>query len=318
VADEKGDRKMAAVDVPKTSYAPVYKEGGPVGRMMVYAFVVIPLLAVLASAFVARHGWFSWQDAVIAVVFYCITNIGVGVGFHRYFTHSSFKANTPLRLALAIAGSLAIEGPVIGWVATHRRHHQFSDKEGDPHSPWRFGTTPKAIAKGFYYAHVGWLFSKEGTDRDRYAKNLQKDPAIRWISNFFPLFVAASLILPALCGWLWGGFTLRAALLAFFWAGLVRMALMHHVTWSINSVCHLWGDEPFRSRDKSRNVWWLAILSFGESWHNLHHADATCARHGVDKGQIDINARTIWFFERLGWATDVRWPQSERIAAKRA
>ncbi|MDQ3104082.1 MAG: fatty acid desaturase, partial [Actinomycetota bacterium] len=196
-------------------------------------------------------------------------------------------------------------------------HHKFSDRDGDPHSPWRYGETIPALAKGFAYAHVGWLFDVEQTPQRRYAPDLMKDPDILKVSRAFPLWVAVSMLTPALIGGLWS-MSWQGALTAFFWATLVRVSLLHHVTWSINSICHTVGEQPFKSRDRSGNVWWLALPSFGESWHNLHHADPTCARHGVLPGQIDTSARVIWAIEKLGWASDVRWPVPERIAAKRA
>jgi stearoyl-CoA desaturase (delta-9 desaturase) len=252
----------------------------------------------------------------VFAVFYLVSGLGVTVGFHRYFTHGSFKAKRPLRIALAIAGSLSLEMSVTDWVATHRRHHKFSDLEGDPHSPWRFGNDWKALIKGLFFAHVGWLFSTERTNRAKYAPDLVADKTVAALHRCFPWLVAASLLAPPLLGGLlswswWGGPR------AFFWAGLVRISLLHHVTWSINSVCHVFGRETFSTRDRSRNVWWLAIPSFGESWHNLHHADPTSARHGALRGQLDPSARVIRWFEQLGWAYDVRWPTPERLAAKR-
>lgn len=279
-------------------------------------FIAVPFLALLVAIPIAWGGWLGWTDVAIAVVMYIISGHGVTVGFHRHFTHRSFKANRGLKNAMAIAGSLAVEGPVIRWVADHRRHHKYSDKEGDPHSPWRYGETVPALMKGMFHAHMGWMFDVEQTDQRKYAPDLLKDPDLRKISRAFPGLVAVSLLLPPLLGglitWSWQG-----AATAFFWATLVRIGLLHHVTWSINSICHAIGERPFNSRDKSGNVWWLAFLSMGESWHNLHHADPTCARHGVLKGQIDSSARFIWLFEKLGWATDVRWPSKDRIEAKR-
>jgi stearoyl-CoA desaturase (delta-9 desaturase) len=261
-------------------------------------------------------GWgLGWHDIVIAFVFYVVTGMGITMGFHRHFTHSSFKAARPLRVSLAVAGSLAIEGPVLVWVADHRRHHKYSDKEGDPHSPWRFGNDWKALTKGFLYAHMGWMFNPNRTSQEKFCPDLLADAPIRRVSNTFPLWVAVSLLAPALIGGLWS-MSLAGALTAFFWASLVRICLLHHVTWSINSVCHTFGNEDFDVRDKSRNVAWLAIPSFGESWHNLHHSDPTCARHGALKGQIDISARTIWIAEKLGWAWDVRWPDEDRLSGK--
>ncbi|MGP7996299.1 MAG: acyl-CoA desaturase [Streptosporangiaceae bacterium] len=289
---------------------------GLVARLLIGSFVVVPLIGLLAGiVLAATTGWITWHDAVIGLVFYVVSGMGISMGFHRYFTHSSFKANQGLRIALAIAGSLAIEGPVLNWVADHRRHHKYSDKEGDPHSPWRFGNDWKALTKGLGYAHVGWLFDANRTSQAKFCPDLLADRTIRRISQLFPLWVAISLLLPALIGGLWS-MSLVGALTAFLWASLVRICLLHHVTWSINSVCHTFGNEDFEVRDKSRNVAWLAIPSFGESWHNLHHSDPTCARHGALKGQIDISARVIAWAERLGWAYDVRWPDSSRLTSK--
>jgi stearoyl-CoA desaturase (Delta-9 desaturase) len=276
-------------------------------------FVVIPLLA-MAAAIPALWGWgLGWHDVIIALVFYWVSGLGITVGYHRYFTHSSFKASRPLRIAMAIAGSLAIEGPVITWVSDHRRHHKFSDKEGDPHSPWRFGPGWKSLAKGLLWAHTGWLFDPNQTSQEKFSPDLLADSSIRKVSGFFAGWVAISLLAPALIGGLWG-MSFHAALTAFFWASLVRVTFLHHITWSVNSVCHLIGDRPFASHDRSANVWPLAILSMGESWHNLHHADPTSARHGVRPGQVDISARLIWLLEKAGLAYDVRWPTPRRLA----
>jgi Fatty-acid desaturase len=305
-------------DRPQAAPKPVFEGTKRTGeQFMLYAFVVVPFLAFLAAVPVAWGWGLGWTDVVLLVVFYSIGVGGVTVGFHRLFTHGSFKANRPLRDALAIAGSLGIEGPVIRWVADHRRHHAHSDREGDPHSPWRYGTTRAALAKGLCYSHMGWMFDEEHTNREKYAPDLLADRDIRLISSLFWLWTLVSLLLPPLIGGL-VSMSLTGALTAFFWGSLVRIFLLHHVTWSINSICHTIGKRPFNARDKSANFWPLAILSFGESWHNMHHADPTAARHGVLRGQIDISARIIWFFEKLGWATDVRWPKPERLAKLRA
>ncbi len=279
-------------------------------------FIAVPFVALLFAVPVAWGWGLHWRDVVIGLVFYCASGLGITVGYHRYFTHGSFKANRPLKVALAVMGSLAIEGPVIRWVADHRRHHAFSDRAGDPHSPWRYGETIPALLKGLWWAHMGWLFDVEQTPRTKYAPDLIADPDIKRVDSLFLPLVATSLLLPAVIGGLWS-WSWQGALTAFFWSSVLRIGLLHHVTWSINSICHALGERPFTSRDRSGNVWWLAVLSFGESWHNLHHADPTCARHGVDKGQIDISARVIWFFERFHWATDVRWPQAKRLDARR-
>jgi stearoyl-CoA desaturase (delta-9 desaturase) len=284
-------------------------------RILVGAFVAVPLLAFIAAVPLAWGWGLGWHDVVIAIAFYYISGLGISVGLHRYFTHGSFKAVRGFKIALAIAGSLAIEGPVITWVADHRRHHKYSDKEGDPHSPWRFGDDWKALAKGLVFAHVGWLFDGDVTSEEKFCPDWLADSDVSAISRWFPGLVAVSLVAPALIGGLWS-MSWQGAVTAFFWATLVRIAFLHHITWSINSICHTFGKEEFEVRDRSRNVSWLAILSFGESWHNLHHADPTCARHGVLKGQIDISARLISLAEKLGLVYDVRWPEEARLTAK--
>ncbi len=280
-------------------------------------FIVVPFLALIAAIPVAWGGWLGWHDIVIAVAMYALTGHGVTIGYHRCFTHRAFKPKRGLKVALAIAGSMAVQGPVVRWVADHRKHHKFSDREGDPHSPWRYGDTIPALTKGLLYAHILWLFDPEQTPQRQYAPDLLKDRDIVRVSRWFPAFVAVSLLLPALVGGLWS-MSWQGAVTAFFWGSLIRMGLLHHVTWSTNSICHAVGNRPFRSRDKSGNVWWLAILSMGESWHNLHHSDPTCARHGALRGQIDSSARIIWFLEKCGQITAVRWPVKERLEMKRA
>jgi stearoyl-CoA desaturase (delta-9 desaturase) len=287
------------------------------GEMIVLkAFLLIPFLALLAALPIAWGWGVNWVDLGLAAAFYVVATLGVTVGYHRYFTHGAFKTSRPLRVVLAIAGSMAVQGSVIFWVASHRRHHAFADREGDPHSPWLFGTSPRALAKGFWHAHMGWMFKREVTNYERFAPDLLADTDLRVVNRFFWLWITLSLALPALLGgllsWSWWG-----AVTGFFWAGLVRIAFLHHVTWSVNSICHMVGSRPFASRDKAANFWPLAILSMGESWHNSHHADPTCARHGVLRGQVDVSARLIWMFEKLGWARNVRWPKAERLAAKR-
>jgi stearoyl-CoA desaturase (delta-9 desaturase) len=308
------DEPVRTTTAPKPVFEGTKKRGE---QFALYSFVILPFLAFLAAVPVAWGWGLSWTDVVLFVVFYYVSGLGITVGYHRLFTHKSFRAVRPLRIALAIAGSMAIEGPVIRWVADHRRHHAFSDRDGDPHSPWRFGTSTGALAKGFWFAHIGWMFDLEHTNREKYAPDLMADRDIDVVDRLFPLWLALSVLLPGLLGGLitmsWSG-----ALSAFFWASLVRIFLLHHVTWSINSVCHMIGERPFVARDRSANFWPLAILSFGESWHNMHHADPTAARHGVLRGQLDTSARIIWIFEKLGWAYDVRWPRPDRLAKLRS
>lgn len=275
-------------------------------------FLIVPLVAFVSAVIVAWYRGIYFSVLGVGASFYVVSMLGVTVGYHRHFTHGAFKAVRPLRIALAIAGCMAAQGSVIPWVADHRRHHAFSDRLGDPHSPWLFGTSALALARGFWHAHMGWMFGRDRTNIDRFAPDLALDQDIRAVDRLFFVWASLGVVGPALlCGILtqsWLG-----ALDGFLWAGLGRIAFQHHVTWSVNSVCHMVGSRPFESRDRSANFWPLAILSMGESWHNLHHADPTSARHGVRKGQIDISARLIWIFERLGWVSDVRWPNSRRL-----
>jgi stearoyl-CoA desaturase (delta-9 desaturase) len=286
-------------------------------QVMLVLFVGLPFLALLAAIPVlAVAGFLSWRDAVIAVVMYAVAGHGVTVGFHRYFTHRAFRAKQWVRVILAVAGSLAIQGSVIQWVSDHRKHHRFSDRDGDPHSPWRFGSNARALTKGFVYAHVGWLFDWEKTCEKRYAPELLADKVIHWVSKTFPMWVAISMLIPPIVGGLWS-WSWWGALTAFFWGSLVRVALLHHVTFAINSVCHIKGRRPFRTRDRSQNVWWLALPSMGESWHNFHHAEPTSARHGVRLMEFDTSAVVIRLMEKLRWVQDVRWPDPGTIARKR-
>jgi stearoyl-CoA desaturase (Delta-9 desaturase) len=282
-----------------------------------YFFIVGPFLALIA-AIPLSWGWgLGWLDLALAAVFYTLTCLGVTVGFHRYFTHRAFKASRPLRVTLAIVGSMALQGPITHWVADHRRHHAFADRDGDPHSPWAFGTSPVALVRGFWHAHMGWLFDRNLTNAERFAPDLLADKDIARVHRQFGLWTAVTLLAPAAIGGL-ATWSLAGALTAFFWAGLVRVSFLHHVTWSVNSICHLIGSRPYAARDRSANFWPLAILSMGESWHNLHHADPTCARHGVRPGQIDVSARLIWLLEKAGWAHDVRWPTGKRLRSLEA
>ncbi|MFD0560525.1 stearoyl-CoA desaturase (delta-9 desaturase) [Stackebrandtia endophytica] len=288
------------------------------GTLIGLWFIVVGPFLALAAAVPMVWGWgISWADLAIAVLLYNISGFGVTIGFHRYFTHGGFKAKRWLRVSLAVAGSLAVQGSVIQWVADHRRHHAFSDREGDPHSPWRYGTSFGALVKGMFHAHVGWMFNRELSNQERFAPDLVADKDIRRVDALFPLIFAVSLLAPTVAGWLFT-MTWQGALTGFIWGGLIRIGLLLHTTWAINSVCHVYGERPFATRDgdKASNFWPLALLSMGESWHNLHHSDPTCARHGVMRGQIDTSARLIWVFEKFGWAYDVRWPNRERLGKK--
>ncbi|QMU73976.1 acyl-CoA desaturase [Streptacidiphilus sp. P02-A3a] len=280
--------------------------------------VAFPLLALALAAWVLWGSLIGPTDVVLALALYTVTGLGVTVGFHRCLTHGSFTPTPALKVVLAVAGSMSFQGDVIGWVAIHRRHHAFTDRPGDPHSPFRYGTTLRGELKGLAHAHVGWLFTTDSTPADRYAPDLVADRSMRTVSAVFPVLCLLSLALPFGLGWAVTG-TVHGALTALLWAGLVRVALLQHVTWSVNSLCHMIGERPFRTRrhDRATNLWPLALLSFGESWHNLHHAEPNCARHGVDRWQLDPSAGVISLLERAGWARDVHWPSAARIEERR-
>ena len=282
-------------------------------RAITTLLIVSPIVAIAISVPLLWGRAVHLRDLVLAAILYGITGHGVTVGFHRLFTHRGFTPKRPLKIALAVAGSMAIEGSVVSWVANHRRHHVYSDKPGDPHSPHVSASGPLGTVRGFLHAQFGWLFTGDPTSADRYAADLMRDRDVRRIDALFPLWAFASLALPFALGWLWSG-SLIGGLTAFVWAGVVRMALLHHVTWSVNSVCHMVGRRPFRTDDRSRNVRLLSVVSMGESWHNLHHAYPSSARHGVGRGEIDSSARLIRWFEQAGWATNVQWPTAPRLA----
>jgi stearoyl-CoA desaturase (delta-9 desaturase) len=242
-----------------------------------------------------------------------VSGFGVTVGYHRLFAHRSFRAARWLKIVLASAGSLAVEGSVIGWVANHRRHHVFSDKPGDPHSPHLYGAGITAQFRGFAHAHIGWLFKVDTTSAARYAPELLDDADTRIVSRLFPIFAISSLAAPFFIGWTVTG-ALEGAFTALLWAGLVRMMLLHHVTWSVNSICHMFGPQPATQKDHSTNFAPLALLSFGESWHNFHHAHPASARHGALPHQIDPSAALIRVFEITRCATHVRWPTPAQLA----
>jgi stearoyl-CoA desaturase (Delta-9 desaturase) len=287
---------------------------GAAGRAVTGLLVFGPLLAFAMIPVVGWEHHIRVCDLILAAAFYVFTGFGVAVGLHRLFAHRSFKAHPVLKVILAVAGAMALEGSLISWVAIHRRHHMFSDQPGDPHSPDRFGSGVYEILRGFLWAHVGWLFSKEPTDAKRFAPDLLRDRSLVVIDRLFPALAFSSLAIPFAIGWLVFG-TFEGALGALLWAGLVRMFLLHHVTWSINSVCHIWGTRPFVTSDSSTNVAALALVSFGESWHNFHHCSPASARHGVLPRQVDPAARLIRLMEIAGFATKVRWPTSAQVAS---
>jgi len=287
-------------------------------RKMLTALVAIaPFLAIVTLVATRGDDPLPWREVGLLLVFSVLVGHGVTVGFHRLFAHRSFQACRPLKITLAILGSMSVQGSVIGWVADHRRHHRFADRPGDPHSPFWTRDEPTRGVRGLWHAHLGWCFVNNATPRERYAADLMADRDLRIIDRLFLPLTGVSLLLPFTIGFLWSG-TLAGAVLAFLWAGVVRVGITHNFTWSINSFCHRFGRRPFQTRDASTNVAFLAPFTMGESWHNNHHAFPRSARHGLDPHQLDSSARLIRWFEQLGWATNVVVPSARELEARRA
>ena len=257
-------------------------------------------------------------DLVLAVVSYVLVGHGVTAGYHRMLTHRSFVATRGTKIALVLAGSLAFEGGAICWVANHRCHHAYTDVEGDPHSPYLVAPGAWARTKGVFHAHMGWFFTKKSCDVNRWAPDLVIDRDLVIIDRLFPVMCVLSLGVPALTGWAITG-TAAGALGGFIWGGLVRVFVLQHATFAVNSACHIWGTRPFKTRrtDRASNFAPLAVLSLGENWHNLHHSNPTYARHGVDRGQLDSTTRLIRVLELTGRVSQVRWPTRDTLAARR-
>ena len=281
--------------------------------------VVLPFAGLVAAVVLLWGHGFSWVQLGLLLGMYVLTILGITVGFHRLFTHRAFESNRAVKAVLGVLGSMAVEGPLLKWVASHRIHHQHSDGDQDPHSPHAHGGAGgvAGVLRGLWHAHVGWLFTPDVAGWRRYVGDLAKDRLLLKISALFPLWVVVGLLVPAVLGGLltmtWSG-----ALFGFIWGGLARVFLVHHVTWSINSVCHMWGSRPFKSGDESRNNFLMGVLAMGEGWHNNHHAFPTSARHGLRWWQLDVSYWVIRGLELLGLARKVRVPAAATMLAKRA
>ena len=281
--------------------------------------VLIPPLGLVATGIGLWGVALSWIDIVLFLVLYVLTGLGTTVGYHRLFTHRSFETTKIVRASFAILGSMTVQGPVTQWVTDHRKHHARSDEEGDPHSP-HAGFAPSAWGAllGFLHAHVGWLFHLKGMERgEQYGKDLYGDRLIRGIDRLYFLWVVLTFALPFTVGYLAGGFSWRLGLQALVWGGLIRIFAYQHATFSVNSICHMFGGRSYRSRDESRNNWIVAALTFGEGWHNNHHAFPASARHGLDRCQVDIAWWTIRTLEKVGLAWNVRLPSDGQRARRR-
>jgi stearoyl-CoA desaturase (delta-9 desaturase) len=285
------------------------------------AAVIVPFLGVIAAGVLLWDHFLGPRDLAIFGVMYVLSALGVTVGFHRLLTHRAFQTHAWLRYTLAVLGSLSLQGGVIDWVADHRKHHTFTDEEGDPHSPHAgAGAGLRGMLTGLWHAHVGWLFETHGqASSRRFAPDLVEDPVMRRINRGFPLLALASLMVPFALGFaLSGGSLVAGGLSALLWAGLVRIFLVHHITWSINSICHFFGRRRFDTDDHSTNVFWLALPSLGEAWHHNHHAFPRSAFHGLRWYELDPSGWLILGLERIGLAWDVVKVSPERASAKLA
>lgn len=278
--------------------------------------VVVPFLGVLVAIVLLWNRAVDAVDLAILATMYVITGIGVTVGFHRLLTHRSFQTHAWVERTFAVMGSLSVQGSVLDWVADHRKHHAHADKEGDPHSPH---VGHGSGLRGLWHAHTGWLLENQGqADWKRYATELYEDRHMRRIGRSFPWLVLLSLALPTALGFVLDGFTLRGAVLGYIWGGLVRIFLVHHVTWSVNSICHFFGRRRFEIEDQSTNVAWLSLLSLGESWHHNHHAFPRSAYHGLRRWEIDLSGWLISMMQRVGLAWNVVRITPERQHQKTA
>lgn len=285
-------------------------------RIATMIAIVVPLAAVLVTPLYVWEWGFRWTDLAVLVGMYVLTALGVTIGFHRLFVHRSFETYLWVKVVLAVMGSMALQGPLLRWVGLHRWHHQHSDTPEDPHSPQHGGAGFVGLAKGFWHAQIGWFFEADPPNLARYSSDLSKSRTLRVISALFPLWVALGLVLPAVVGGLlsqsWMG-----ALSGLIWGGLVRIFLVHHVTWSVNSACHLWGSQPYKSDDESRNNALFGVLAMGEGWHNTHHAFPTSARHGLRWWEIDLSYWVIDAMARLSLVWDVKLPTPDAQAKGR-
>ena len=260
-------------------------------RLLNLTAVILPFLGFVAVVVSLWGRGFHWVDCGLLLGMYALTAVGITVGYHRLFTHRAFETNRVVQFVLAVLGSMAVEGPLLKWVAVHRRHHQHSDTHEDPHSPHEQGDGFLGLLRGLWHAHVGWFFQPDPPNLPHYVKDLHQSGMLRTASRLFPLWVTLGVLIPAALGGLLTG-TWMGVVTGLLWGGLARIFLVHHVTWSINSICHLWGSQPFRTGDHSRNNFVFGALGFGEGWHNNHHAFPTSARFGLRWWQIDLG---YWF-----------------------
>lgn len=305
----------AMLEVPGTEpMAPVYRR---LHRSFVAFNAVAPLVGLVVAGVWLWGRGVTALDLVLLAGLHVLTTLGVTVGLHRMLAHRAFRAGPWVRGLFAVLGTMAMQGPVLKWVAEHRRHHAYSDQAGDPHSPHLDPDQGVGgLIRGLWWAHVGWMFAPVRTRPERWAPDLLADPVIVRIDRLYVPLATFSLALPTLIGWAVTG-TGQGALQAFVWGGLVRVFLQLHTTWSINSVCHVFGRRTYVSHDEAANVGWLAWLSLGESWHNNHHAFPASARHGLDPRQPDASAWLIERMERSGLVDAVKRPSPSQREQRR-
>ncbi|MBA2740513.1 MAG: acyl-CoA desaturase [Actinobacteria bacterium] len=287
--------------------------------MVTIVAVVVPLLGALSAMGLLWGVAFRWLDLALLALFYVVCAFGTTIGFHRYFTHRGFEARLPVKIALGVLGSMTVQGPISQWVTDHRKHHALSDKPGDPHSPHvGHGDGALGALRGFAHAHMGWMFSNLGMEQGReYGKDLYEDRVVRWIDRLYLVWVVLTLGLPFLIGYLAGGGSIALGIEAMVWGGLFRIFLYQHATFSVNSICHMFGRREYRTRDEARNNWIVALFVFGEGWHNNHHAFPASARHGLGRLQFDVSWWTIRALEKLGLVWNVRVPSREQMERRR-
>ncbi len=291
----------------------------PTGTQRVATLIGVlgPFIGLIAGIALLWGRGLGWVELSLLVSMYLATGLGITLGYHRLFTHRSFETVRPVKFLLGVLGSMSVQGPLIRWVAVHRRHHQHSDQADDPHSPHGFGGGIRGVFVGMWHAHVGWMFAPHQPGLSRYVGDLISDRLVNCVSNLWGLWVLLGLFIPTAIGGLLTG-TWLGALLGFLWGGLVRIFLVHHVTWSINSICHIWGGRPFRCNDESRNNFLCGVLALGEGWHNNHHAFPTSARHGLRWWQLDLSYLVVRLLVAMRLAWQVRVPLPAAIQARLA
>jgi stearoyl-CoA desaturase (Delta-9 desaturase) len=309
--------KVSRIETKRQPRADVSSEVSMSVRLLNLIVVILPFLGFLSVVILLWGRGFHWVDGGLLLGMYILTALGITVGYHRLFTHRAFETNRVIQFVLAVLGSMAVEGPLLKWVAIHRSHHQHSDTHEDPHSPHEHGDGLIGLLRGVWHAHMGWFFEPDPPNLPHFVKDLNQSSLLRTASQLFPLWATIGLLIPAALGGLLTG-TWMGVLSGLLWGGLARIFLVHHVTWSINSICHLWGSRPFQTGDQSRNNFVFGALGLGEGWHNNHHAFPTSARFGLRWWQVDLGYWFIRALALLGLAAGIKQQEvaRSRTAAK--